>query len=40
MKRSKEKGKLKIDEKEAIMVRRIYSLYAGGECGLLKILYN
>ena len=37
MKRSKEKGKLKIDEKEAIMVRRIYSLYAGGECGLSKI---
>ena len=40
---TKEKGKLKIDEKEAIMVRRIYSLYAGGECGvskISKILYN
>ena len=33
----KEKGKLKIDEKEAKMIRRIYSLYAGGECGLSKI---
>ena len=37
---TKEKDKLKIDEKEAIIVRRIYSLYAGGECGLSKILYN
>ena len=34
---TKEKGKLKIDEKEAKMIRRIYSLYASGECGLSKI---
>ena len=34
---TKEKGKLKIDEKEAKMIRRIYSLYASGEYGLSKI---
>ncbi len=34
---TKEKGKLKIDDKEAKMVRRIYSLYASGEYGLSKI---
>lgn len=34
---TKEKGKLKIDEKEAKMVRIIYSLYASGEYGLSKI---
>ena len=33
----KEKGKLKIDENEAKKIRRIYSLYAAGECGLSKI---
>lgn len=40
---TKEKGKLKINEKEAIMIRKIYSLYASGEYGLSKIskiLYN
>ena len=34
---TKEKGKLKIDEKEAIMIRKIYSLYASGKYGLSKI---
>lgn len=34
---TKEKGKLKIDEKDAIMIRKIYSLYASGEFGLSKI---
>ena len=34
---TKENGKLKIDEKGAKMIRRIYSLYASGEYGLSKI---
>lgn len=34
---TKEKGKLKINEKEAIMIRKIYSLYASGKHGLSKI---
>lgn len=34
---TKEKGKLKINEKEAIMIRKIYSLYASGKYGLSKI---
>lgn len=34
---TKEKGKLKINEKEAIMIRKIYSMYASGEYGLAKI---
>lgn len=34
---TKEKGKLKIDEKEAIIIKKIYSLYASGEYGLSKI---
>ncbi len=40
---TKENGKLKICEKEATMVRKLYSLYASGEYGLSKIskiLYN
>ena len=34
---TKEKGKLKINEKESIMIRKIYSLYASGKYGLSKI---
>lgn len=34
---TKEKGKLKIDEKEAILVKKIYSMYASGKYGLSKI---
>ena len=40
---TKNKGKLEINEKEAILIRKIYSMYASGEYGLAKIskkLYN
>ena len=40
---TKNKGKLEINEKEAILIRKIYSMYASGEYGLSKIskiLYN
>jgi len=34
---TKKNGKLMIDEKEAILIRKIYSMYASGEYGLFKI---
>ena len=40
---TKSKGKLEINEKEAILIRKIYSMYASGKYGLSKIskiLYN
>lgn len=40
---TKKKGKLEINEKEAILIRKIYSMYASEEYGLSKIsknLYN
>lgn len=40
---TKNKGKLEIDEKEAILIRKIYSMYSSGKYGLAKIskkLYN
>lgn len=40
---TKKNGKLEINEKEAILIRKIYSMYASGEYGLSKIskiLYN
>lgn len=40
---TKKKGKLEINEKEAILIRKIYSMYASGKYGLSKIskiLYN